>query len=434
MNKKITWIDLTDLAGWTGHHTGIQRVVYNLAKYFDEIDDSKFFVYDEETKQFYEADFGSIEKPAQHRTGPSRRRMAKERLLYLAKIWFYRLPERWRNIIGPAIVPRMRFWYGKIHHLRAKIQSILAGKKNKLGTPVQFGPEDKVVILGAGWVKPSILRDLWGAKQRSGFAVYHFVHDLIPVYQPHLFSAGHFELFTRYMFEMAAVADKIIVNSKATGRDMKRFLADMSLPELPIEVIRLGDELEESEDPQRPDPRIKPQSFILAVGTIEVRKNHILLYNTYKLAASRGIELPMLVVVGRLGWHAGDVLHLMQYDPQVREKIIILNGASDSELDWLYQNALFSIYPSAYEGWGLPVAESLVKGKLCLTTNSSSMPEIAGNLLDYFDPLDPNDCLASIQKYLDKERLKKAQERIRIQYHPQGWKVTFTQLLKAIES
>ncbi len=160
------------------------------------------------------------------------------------------------------------------------------------------------------------------------------------------------------------------------------------------------------------------------MGTIEARKNHTLLYYTYKLAKDRGITLPKLVVVGRPGWKADNIYDIMTSDPDINEQLIILQDICDNELSWLYENCLFSIYPSFYEGWGLPIAESIARKVPCICSNTSSMPEIAGNLVDYFSPLSADECLAAIVRLLDKEQLRKAKERVAL-YKPTSWDQSF---------
>jgi glycosyltransferase involved in cell wall biosynthesis len=101
---------------------------------------------------------------------------------------------------------------------------------------------------------------------------------------------------------------------------------------------------------------------------------------------------------------------------------------SDAQLDWLYTHCMFTVYPSVYEGWGLPVAESLAYGKLCISSNTSSMPEIAGDLIEYFSPYDPAACLALLEKYLDPEVRQHKEAEIKKNYAPRSWDATFQQI------
>ena len=70
-----------------------------------------------------------------------------------------------------------------------------------------------------------------------------------------------------------------------------------------------------------------------------------------------------------------------------------MHNCSDEELAWMYKNCAFSIYPSFYEGWGLPIAESAFYGAPCLASSTSSMPEVAGSAVDYFNPASTDSCM-----------------------------------------
>jgi glycosyltransferase involved in cell wall biosynthesis len=86
-----------------------------------------------------------------------------------------------------------------------------------------------------------------------------------------------------------------------------------------------------------------------------------------------------------------------------------------------------------YEGWGLPVAESLGYGKLCVTSHASSIPEIAGDLNDYFSPYDTEECMKKIQLYTDGDRLARKERRIRSEYRQTSWKQTYKQVSDLIQ-
>jgi glycosyltransferase involved in cell wall biosynthesis len=212
---------------------------------------------------------------------------------------------------------------------------------------------------------------------------------------------------------------------------MVKFCKEMLITPPPIEVIRLGDDFAQVEPIKPGIKSLKPGNFILCCGTVEVRKNHQLLYTAYKEGFRRGLKLPKLVIVGGKGWYTSDVVYQFTHDPAFRDMVYI-GGRSDQELEWLYQNSLFSIYPSVYEGWGLPIAESLAHGKLCLSSDTASMPEIAGDLIEYFSPYDPVGCLELVQKYMNKDVLQKKEKQITENYKPVSWDHTFDQVQKFV--
>ena len=154
------------------------------------------------------------------------------------------------------------------------------------------------------------------------------------------------------------------------------------------------------------------------------RKNHALLYYTYKLAHEQHVELPPIVIVGRRGWLSDDIYEVMTHDPQTKAKFVFLHDASDEELAWLYRHCQFSVYPSFYEGWGLPIGESLAYGVPCVASRASSMPEVAGELIPYFSPASADDCLQVITAMLRPGSIDEAKRTIS-RYQPTRWDDTF---------
>jgi glycosyltransferase involved in cell wall biosynthesis len=123
----------------------------------------------------------------------------------------------------------------------------------------------------------------------------------------------------------------------------------------------------------------------------------------------------------------------MTTDPETKDKFVILEQASDEELSWLYENCQFSVYPSFYEGWGLPIAESIAHGTPCICSNTSSMPEIAGDLLTYFSPASTDECLQAITGLLKPGALDKAKDRLK-DYKPVAWNDTFNSVNARLET
>ena len=111
-----------------------------------------------------------------------------------------------------------------------------------------------------------------------------------------------------------------------------------------------------------------------------------------------------------------------------------LPKVNDRELRWLYRRCLFTLYPSHYEGWGLPVAESLIYGKHCICSNASSLPEVGGGLVDYHDPLDALGCQALIERTLfEPGWLSEREARIRREYRTTSWKDSHRQTMQILD-
>ena len=156
---------------------------------------------------------------------------------------------------------------------------------------------------------------------------------------------------------------------------------------------------------------LQPEKFWLAVGTLEPRKNHKLLLEAYMIYLGKGGEPFPLIFTGGSGWMSDDfknkVLSLKEKAP-----IIMTGYLSDSELVWLYQNCFANLYPSLFEGFGLPVLEAMQFGAPTICSNNSSLPEVSGNAAIQASPDDPELWAASmmslIQDPTKRQNMKKA--------------------------
>ncbi|HEY6356369.1 MAG TPA: glycosyltransferase, partial [Burkholderiaceae bacterium] len=111
-----------------------------------------------------------------------------------------------------------------------------------------------------------------------------------------------------------------------------------------------------------------------------------------------GDRLPRLVFAGRQGWLIHEFKTTLANDPELARHVRIVDSPSDRELAYLYQHCLFTAYPSLYEGWGLPVGEAAWFGKYVICSNATSLPEVCGGLIDYFDSGDLTALCANLER------------------------------------
>jgi len=148
-----------------------------------------------------------------------------------------------------------------------------------------------------------------------------------------------------------------------------------------------------------------PPRFLLAVTTLEPRKNLVTLLDACKqLRDSR----PPLVIVGRKGWNCADILRYME---ALEDTVVFPGHVSDQELIALYQMATCLVFPSLYEGFGLPVLEAMLAGCPVITSDSSSLPEVAGDAALLVNPLDASEIAAAIQRVWQDEVLRASMSR-----------------------
>lgn len=438
---KDIWIDLTDIEQWSGHHGGTQRVVYGIAKeyFLSGKTNVHFFSYSPSRDIFYETSltpiFNRVEQQSKTAELTSQgsvvfaKQKVKFLLLHYSPAFLRNNPKIKRRVkfVGKKGIAIVRQARGSVNRVVNQVKGIT--RQRGTGNEIIFGNNDIVLILGKPWDNPGLQNLLFKQKQ-NGAKVVQVVYDLIISLYPHLHHPSLFGSYTRHMFGAVQISDLMLPISRSTNKDLKKFAKLLELPKPQTSIIRLGDDLGTVDTGMSsPSDKVLPGEFILCVGTIENRKNHTLLYQAYKLAAEQGIDLPKLVIVGGIGWLTGDIVYLIQHDLEIRDKILILNNVNDAGLSWLYQNCLLTVYPSLYEGWGLPVAESMAYGKVCLASNISSIPEIAGDLTEYFSPYNAEECLKLFRKYvLNKALLVKAEAEIKEKYKTTSWKRTYEQV------
>jgi glycosyltransferase involved in cell wall biosynthesis len=293
-------------------------------------------------------------------------------------------------------------------------------------------PGDIIATLGASWGVPGYAQRIAAAKERFGIRFAVLVYDMIPIENGEFVEPHHALVFRQWLAEMAPNADVILTISQYSRRALLEFTAAARWPMPPVDVIRLGGESSPQPVARRSSPSggspsetlDLPRRYVLFVSTIEIRKNHRLLVRVWRrLIARHGPDaVPVLVFAGQVGWMVDDLLADLAASGWLGGRIEHRPGLSDPELDEAYGGCLFTIFPSLCEGWGLPVAESLAHGKFCLASNRTSIPEVGGGLIDYFDPSDDDEVAAKIERLLFEPGYLAAREaRLRAEYRPGTW-------------
>ena len=229
------------------------------------------------------------------------------------------------------------------------------------------------------------------------------VHDLSFVNHPELFTAGkrsYKQLMTPLSLKRA---DRIIAVSQNTKNDIvKLYKTDPG--KVTVVYNGVGEEFCEVESKDvLSEARKKyelPDKYILFVGTIEPRKNIINLIKAYKKS---GTDL-ILAIVGKKGWMSDSIIKEITSD----NRILWLDTVGSKDLPALYSMADLFVYPSLYEGFGLPVLEAMACGTPVITSNVSSLPEVAGDAAVLVDPDNADAIACAIKNILKNEELRKS--------------------------
>ena len=221
------------------------------------------------------------------------------------------------------------------------------------------------------------------------------VPDLIP---------GMDNVFAPYIRDMGRHADHIACISRCTRDDLRQWLTSVGERMPATSVLPLGCDAPASHAPVSSDrvAALVGRRFLLCVATVEGRKNQQVLAAAYAQLVDAGVaELPLLVIVGAIGHGGQSFVDGVARDPRLAHRVLVLSGLDDAELASLYRHCLFTLYPSFYEGWGLPVSESLAHGKFCIASNGGALVEAGEDFVDYAGPLEPGAWAERIRHYLD---------------------------------
>lgn len=295
----------------------------------------------------------------------------------------------------------------------------------------EFPPGATLINIGTSWWLKNYFLMVRMAKAKYGIRYVPFIHDLIPIMTPEHCVKELTQDFINWTIGAFSHADGYLVNSEATGKDLCKVARLLGHPIAMPPVVRLDGQFAIDRGPELPSTGEDlerfyrgREPFVLFVGTIESRKNHTLAFNVWReLVKKRGERAtPALICVGNDGWLTEAAMSTLNASTLLQRKVKMLSRISDRDLARLYRHCLFTIYPSSYEGWGLPVTESLCYGKAVLTTAISSLPEAGGEFADYFAHQSAADMIEKLERLIDDHRYRQAREAlIRERYRPRGW-------------
>jgi glycosyltransferase involved in cell wall biosynthesis len=367
--------------------------------------------------RFEVVDFNSVAAVFEHPPlALARPDLASDRAWPIA--WFLNKREEFRRARRKSFV-RVR---GQLRRLIGKYSSL--DRAGALLVPFKFG--DILLCAGAGWENPCYGEFVSGVRQERGVRFGVIVYDLIPLTHPQWVDRGHCEAFRDWLVGVLTNADIVLTISKYSRSVLTNYAEKEGMIVPHTEILPLGAGFRALLGRSIGATAITnlPPEFVLFVSTLEPRKNHRLLVRAWnRLIEKHGArDVPSLVFVGRLGWMIDDLMAELERSEFLAGKITRLSDLCDTDLREVYRRCLVSVFPSFVEGWGLPVAESLEEGKLCIASSRASIPEVGGDLVDYVDPDDEVGMVAALERAIFDDAYRSAREaRIRAEYRPTSW-------------
>ena len=170
------------------------------------------------------------------------------------------------------------------------------------------------------------------------------------------------------------------------------------------------------------DRRPSEPTFVM-LGTIEARKNHLLLLQIWaRLVRAHGPDAPRLLVIGQRGWECEQVFDLLDRSEILRGAVAEVSHCSDAELDGHLRGARALLFPSLVEGYGLPLIEALASGTPVIASDLPVFHEIGQEVPDFIDPLDGPAWQAAIESFAQDDSAARNAQVVRLaRYRAPTW-------------
>jgi glycosyltransferase involved in cell wall biosynthesis len=261
-------------------------------------------------------------------------------------------------------------------------------------------------------------------KRQTGASFVCLLHDLIPIEYPEYALPGQDTKHRRRIETAAALADAVIVNSEMTREAFRPYLA-VAGRSPPLLVAPFGVDM--PVPPAIDPPSLPERPYFVCIGTIEARKNHLLLLNIWRqLAGALGDAAPALVLIGQRGWEAESAVDMLERCPALRGLVFEHGNLPDAQVNRLVRGARALVLPSFAEGFGFPLIEALAQGTPVICSDLAPLRENGREVPEYCNPLDGVGWASAIIDYaLPASPRRDAQLRRLAGWRPPSWETHF---------
>jgi len=257
------------------------------------------------------------------------------------------------------------------------------------------------------------------------------LHDLIPIEYPEYGRATGADLHRARIDTMASLCTAIVANSEATRLSFEEH-APPGTRVPPVRVIHLGTH----GMPAGPACVADADPYFVCIGTIEPRKNHLLLLNIWRrMVEVRGAaRTPRLVLIGRRGWENENVIDMLERCPALRGRVEEHSDLRDRAVAGLLRGARALLMPSFAEGFGMPVTEALGVGVPVICSDLPALREAGGGVPDFLDPLDGYSWIRAVTDYTAEPSPRRVRQLERMRgWSPPTWEAHVAGLLELID-
>lgn len=345
-----------------------------------------------------------------------------------------------RAIHLPAHVPTSRKWSGIFGRIRAQIQKKAKRQgvlhKNLMRYLLEYDYRSILYFnYGHHGVQNSLAYNELKAICNSKIVFY--LHDLIPIDYPEYVRKGDENTHAKRVSTMANYGDLIAVNSNSTKVRFEEFCRQRNIVPPTTIPLRIGveDSFLERESPKLNEGlHLGGRTYFVTIGTIEPRKNHLLLLLIWRrLYKELGHDCPRLVIIGSRGWNISNIIEMLDRCPSLKESVVEYNGLDDRKLTWILRNARALLAPSFSEGWGMPLVEAMSLGVPVICSDIAAHRESTQELAVYIDPLNGDAWRRAILQYSNSPESIQAAISKQKKFNPPTWRSHFEDLRTQIE-
>lgn len=274
-----------------------------------------------------------------------------------------------------------------------------------------LGAGDLLLLADSNWDSGQLWPHVAAARSR-GAIVASVMYDLIPLRRPDFVDRRLSGVFTDHLYQVTANNDFIMAISRDTCLDFLDFARSSGNPgwvASRARTFRLGGDKWTnvlnscSESCAEVVRQVGTRAAYLVVGTFEIRKNHRAILDAFDRLWSDGADV-CLLILGRPGFRAADQMDRVRSHREWGKRLFWAPNASDGDLEAWYGASRGVIMASFAEGFGLPVAEALARGKPALASDIPAHREIADGFCDFFDPSRPDQLATLIRRELANAR------------------------------
>jgi len=297
--------------------------------------------------------------------------------------------------------------------------------------------EDNLLVPDSTWNQPKFFAALQEHPDRP--RVIGFIYDMIQLDRPDFVGEPNREQFRVWASEVARNSAEIVCISQHTARGMQKFVDALALGgDTPtIRSIKFGNKVDEDLGSPAPCCSIAelPASlrgesgWILWLGSVDRRKNLDVVLLALESLYVSGRLRRKFVVAGRRAGGSEELIHRLRNNPVLRERVVFIDTPSDRLVSQLLLGAELFVFSSWSEGYGLPVAEALQYGVPVIASSWTSIPEVAGDLVDYFEPWDSRTLAELLERFDTDEDYRRDLRKRAALFVPTDWSETLKDIV-----